>query len=198
MLREDYPGLDPENFGSTEEIPAGDMSVYGVVIRGVNYSGGCVTRHGRYPYCDEMPLPSYSLAKTVTAGFALMRLELLHPGVRNALVTELLPECREAGGWDGVTFEHLLDRRPDLRLVETTVDEKQGEHGRFFLSTTPRKNRDRLHWLPAKIRAGRALGLPHVRHLHPWRGARGVVAEGRRAVGGLLRRSPGRAGLSAS
>ena len=71
--RKDYPGLNPASFGSEEDIAPRDMTVYGVLIRGVHYSGGCETRHGRYPYCDEMPLPSYSLAKTVMAGFALMR-----------------------------------------------------------------------------------------------------------------------------
>ena len=136
-LREDFPGLNPEKFGSAEDIAPRDMTVYGVLIRGVNYSGACGTRHGHYPYCDEMPLPSYSLAKSVMAGFALMRLELIHPGVRNALVTDFVPECREAGGWEGVTFEHLLDMATGrYDSADTDVDEDRSNTSRFFLSTT--------------------------------------------------------------
>jgi hypothetical protein len=136
-LRQDHPGLNPENFGAEQEITPRDMTVYGVLIHGVNYSGGCQTRHGSYPYCDEMLLPSYSLAKSVMAGFALMRLELLHPGVRNALVTDYVPQCREAGGWEGVSFEHLLDMATGhYDSAETDVDENESNTGRFFLSST--------------------------------------------------------------
>ena len=81
-LRRDYPGLDPGSFGSEEDIAPRDMTAFGVLLRGVHYAGGCETRAGHYPYCDEMLLPSYSLAKSVMAGFALMRAELLHPGAR--------------------------------------------------------------------------------------------------------------------
>ncbi len=63
----------------------------------------------RYPYCDELLLPSYSLAKTVVAGFGLMRLELLYPDVRNAKVVDYVPACKAAGSWDDVTFDDLLD-----------------------------------------------------------------------------------------
>ena len=137
LLQKDHPGLNPENFGSTAEIAARDMTVYGVLIRGVHYSGGCGTRRGHYPYCDEMPLPSYSLAKTVMAGFALMRAELSHPGVRHALVTDYVPECREAGGWDGVTFENLLDMATGrYDSAATDEDENVANTSRFFLSTT--------------------------------------------------------------
>lgn len=136
-LRKDFPGLNPDNFGSEEDVAPQDMTVYGVLIRGVNYSGGCQTRHGHYPYCDEMPLPSYSLAKSVMAGFALMRLEMIHPGTRNALVNDYVPECREAGGWEGVTFEHLLDMTTGrYDSAATDVDEDASNTGRFFLSTT--------------------------------------------------------------
>ncbi len=137
QLGKDYPGLNPASFGSAEDIAPRDMSVYGVLIRGVHYSGGCETRHGRYPYCDEMPLPSYSLAKTVMAGFALMRAEALHPGVRKALVVDHVPECRDAGGWDGVTLENLLDMATGrYDSAETDADEDVSNTSRFFLSTT--------------------------------------------------------------
>ena len=84
-----------------------------------------------------MPLPSYSLAKTVMAGFALMRAEAVHPGARKLLVTDYVPECRDAGGWDGVTFENLLDMATGrYESAATDVDEDASNTSRFFLSTT--------------------------------------------------------------
>lgn len=136
-LADDFPGLDPGSFGSTKDIPPEEMTAFGVLLGGVHYAGSCGTRAGPYPYCDEMLLPSYSLAKTVMAGFALMRAERLRPGARNALVVDHVPECRAAGGWEGVTFEHLLDMttgRYDSPAIQADEDAMNTE--RFFLSTT--------------------------------------------------------------
>ncbi len=136
-LRQDFPGLDPESFGSTQDIPADEMTAFGILLRGVHYAGGCGTRAGPYPYCDEMLLPSYSLAKSVMAGFALMRAELLHPGARRALVTDYVPECRAAGGWDGVTFEQLLDMATGrYDSPKDQADEDARNTSRFFLAPT--------------------------------------------------------------
>jgi hypothetical protein len=136
-LADDYPGLEPRSFGSPLDVSREHMTAYGVLIRGVHYAGGCNTREGPYPYCDEMTLPSYSLAKSVLAGFALMRLELLYPGSRRALVTDHVPECRAAGGWDGVTLEHELDMTSGrYESAEPEADENASSTSRFFFATT--------------------------------------------------------------
>lgn len=136
-LAADYPGLDPENFGAAADVTPEHMTLYGVLIKGVHYTGGCETRQGHYPYCDEMLLPSYSLAKTVMAGFSLMRLELLHPGVRREVIVDYVPECRDAGGWDGVTFENMLDMASGrYNSTESEADEDSEATGDFFLSQT--------------------------------------------------------------
>ena len=137
QISKDYPGLNHASFGSKEDIDPSDMTVFGVLIRGVHYAGGCETRMGFYPYCDEMPLPSYSLAKTLMAGLALMRAEALYPGTRNLPVTDYVPECREAGGWDGVTFENLLDMASGhYDSPNSEADEDASNTGRFFIATT--------------------------------------------------------------
>lgn len=137
QLAAEHKGLDAAAFGSTEDIDPKDMTAFGVVVRGVNYAGGCETRMGRYPYCDEMALPSYSVAKTIFAGLALMRAEFLHPGVRNFAVTDYVPECRAAGGWDGVTFENLLDMSSGHYDSTTPeADENATNTERFFIATT--------------------------------------------------------------
>ena len=133
-LATDHPGIDPNQFGSALDVAPQHLTVFGVVVDGTHYVGGCETRAGLYPYCDELLLPSYSLAKTVFAGFGIMRLEQLYPGTRNAKVVDYVPACRTAGGWDGVTFDNLLDMasgRYDSRKREE--DENNAVTRPFFL-----------------------------------------------------------------
>lgn len=106
-LASDYPGgVIVDNIGS--DVTAGNMTVYGVAYNGVHYLGGCQTRHGTYPYCDVLTLPSYSTAKSIVGGFGLMRLEQKYPAARNALLSDWVSAC-DGTQWTGVTFEHALD-----------------------------------------------------------------------------------------
>ncbi len=136
-LADAYPRAVPADFGSPAEIPADQMTAFGVVADGVHYVGGCDTRHGPYPFCDELLLPSYSVAKTVAAGLSLMRLELLDTSVKSSLVTDYVPQCAAAKGWEGVTFDNLIDMatgRYDSAARE--VDEDAANSSTFFLSET--------------------------------------------------------------
>lgn len=108
-LRDDYPGADPAAFGSPAEVASEDMTAYGFVIDGVHYAGDCRMRHGLYPFCDVLDLPSYSVAKSIFAGVALMRLEQRFPGTAQERIADYVPECARAGGWQDVTFLHALD-----------------------------------------------------------------------------------------
>tara|TARA_R110001592_G_scaffold336960_1_gene622823 strand:- start:97264 stop:99015 length:1752 start_codon:yes stop_codon:yes gene_type:complete len=108
-LAADWPGANPAQFGAANVISPDDMTVYGFLIGGVNYLGGCQTRQGRYPFCEVLDLPSYSLAKSLVAGLGLMRLEQLYPGAAKARIADYVPECAASGTWHGVTFEHALD-----------------------------------------------------------------------------------------
>ncbi len=135
-LADDYPGAVPTNFGAVSEVSPRDMSTYGFVIDGVRYSGGCPTRHGAYPYCENLDLPSYSLAKSMVAGIALMRLERLYPGAAQSAIREYVPECATDHRWDGVTFVNVLDMATGLyRSVVDQADEDAEGTGRFFFPT---------------------------------------------------------------
>jgi len=101
-------GADPALFGHPEDVAPSDMTAFGVVLDGVHYVGGCATRTGAYPFCDVLPLPSYSLAKSLFAGLALARLEALYPGAAATPIAELVPECRESG-WDDVSIRDAID-----------------------------------------------------------------------------------------
>lgn len=108
QLARDHPGTDPAHFGSSQDVSREALSAFGVVVDGIHYVGDCPTRSGSHPDCDELALPSYSLAKSLVAGLALMRLERLYPGTAALAVADLITECKTAA-WQGVTLRNLLD-----------------------------------------------------------------------------------------
>lgn len=137
MLGVDHAGADPEGFGATDEVAPGDMTAYGFVINGVHYAGSCATRHGPYPFCDVLPLPSYSLAKSIFAGVALMRLQQRFPGAVGQRIADFVPECRRAGHWDDVTFQDALDfTTGNYRSPKPFADEYSDDVLEFFIAGT--------------------------------------------------------------
>lgn len=105
QLRVDHPGLD---IGALAIGAPGASTLHGLVIDGVHYSSECETRFGSYPYCQELDLPSYSLAKSVFAATALMRLQSSWPQTSAQRIAAHVPQCRSPA-WDGVTFLQALD-----------------------------------------------------------------------------------------
>ena len=83
---------------------------HGVFYNGIHYVSNCPTRHGDYPYCEVLDVPSYSVAKSVVAATALMRMEKLYPGTANKPVSPLVPAtgCR-GQAWQDVDLLDLLD-----------------------------------------------------------------------------------------
>ncbi|WCL55311.1 hypothetical protein [Gimibacter soli] len=115
-------------------ILPGDMTAYGAVVDGVHYTSGCNTRFGAYPYCDVMPVPSYSFAKTFVGGLGLMRLEAFVPDARERLVVDLVPEC---SAYEGVTLGHLLDMATGhYRSEKAEADEAAADYLPFFLAAS--------------------------------------------------------------
>ena len=108
-LATDYPGSDPSQFGHSTETDPAHVTLFGLVIDGVHYTGGCQTRYGSYPFCNSLVLPSYSTAKSVFAGLALMRMELKHPGFSQHTVAPYVPACAANGNWGDVRYAHVID-----------------------------------------------------------------------------------------
>lgn len=155
-LATDHPGADPNRFGSPAEVPADSMTVYGLIVDGVHYTGGCQTRFGAYPYCDQLDLPSYSLAKSLVGGLASMRMARIYPGVLTTPISELVPECRGAAGWNDVTVEDALDMASGhFNSRDFEVDEDAPELRRFLLAED---HASRIHfacsYYPLKLRPG--------------------------------------------
>jgi len=155
-LKTDHPSLDLKAFGAPEDISPEHLTTYGVMIDGVHYRGACQTRQGLYPFCEDMALPSYSTAKSIFAGLALMRLEHLYPGASQALIADYVPECAIAG-WEGVTFGHALDMATGrYRDLGGEKDENAAVQDGFFLEPNhPEKIERACTFYPRKEAPGR-------------------------------------------
>jgi len=117
-----------------DDVPAASTSAFGLVMDGTRYQGACMTRRGAYPFCAEMPLPSYSIAKSLVAGLAMMRLEKLHPGASQSLISTYVPAC-DGPKWQGVTFAHALNMMTG-NFNSSVYDEDEVSLGQtqFFLT----------------------------------------------------------------
>ena len=131
-----YPGVDVASYANPGDVR--EVTTYGVIADGVFYAGGCPTRAGEYPFCAQLVLPSYSLAKSVFAGLALMRLEKIHPGTSREHVSTHVPECRASGRWDDVTLLDLIDMTSGNFVSDApNADEASPALDReFFLAAT--------------------------------------------------------------
>jgi hypothetical protein len=136
-LEKDFPavGVAGPSFLAAYHRPQ-DVTTYGVVVSGTNYSAGCPTRFGEYAYCQEMRLPSYSIAKSAFAGVALMRLgELYGPGVYAELIKNYVPEYKEGGNWETTTFNNVSDMASgNYNLPGYEADEDSPAMDRFLVA----------------------------------------------------------------
>ncbi len=134
--------LNESRMAQKKRIPSRDMTLFGAVVDGIHYVSGCDTRFGAYPYCDVLPLPSYSVAKSTVAALALMRLEKLYPGVMEAQVSNYVAAC-SGSRWQGVTFENLLDMTTgNYKSKSPNADEDSVHMIPFFLKVATKAKLD--------------------------------------------------------
>ena len=137
MISDDYGDLDPNIFAQSNFIQPSSMSAFGAVLNGIHYVSGCSTRAANYPDCSHMALPAYSLAKSLIGGIGLMRLEALHPGAKDMLVKDLIPECSQ---WGSVALKHLLNNTTG-RYGSTQPHSDEDNHILPFLKKTTVKDK---------------------------------------------------------
>ncbi|MFC6633398.1 hypothetical protein [Microbulbifer taiwanensis] len=127
-LASDYPGTDYSAFAAPNSTDASHISTAGFVIDGTHYRGDCVTRNGDYPYCESLVVPSYSTAKSLFAGVAMMRLEQQYPGVRNSIVASHVGDCASNGNWSDVTLNNVLDMATGNYGSSTYMEDEGATH----------------------------------------------------------------------
>lgn len=106
-LASEFDGI---GIGKLATAPLRSGTRHGVFYKGIHYVSNCPTRHGDYPYCEVLDLPSYSVAKSAVAAVALMRMEKLQPGTAMKPIGPYVPAsgCRTEA-WADVTLLNLLD-----------------------------------------------------------------------------------------
>jgi hypothetical protein len=129
-LLTDYPtaGLDLSAFLRGRKFPQ-DVTAYGLYLNGVAYVSGCPTRYGKYAFCEEMRLPSYSTAKSAFVGVAMMRLgELYGKKVYSQKLQNYLPQVGQKNSWAGVSFNDAINMATGNFV---TTGDQQDERGPF-------------------------------------------------------------------
>lgn len=130
-----YPNASASGFGSATEVAPQDMTLFGVVADGTHYVSQCDTRYGPYPYCDVLDIPSYSLAKSLFAALATMRLAMTNPEITTAPIANYVSACRNNGTWGDVTIGNALDMVTGHYNSSTSMaDEYAPDVGPFFLA----------------------------------------------------------------
>jgi Beta-lactamase len=154
-LAQDFPGVEPARLGVADGIRPEDISVLGMVVDGVHYRGDCPTREGPYPFCDELPLPSYSTAKSVFAAAALMRMETLFPGTANTTVASLVAVCN-GPQWQDVTLGDVLDMATgNFHKAGLMIDEDSRPSRDFIFADRHAEKIDfACHHYPRKAKPG--------------------------------------------
>lgn len=150
----DFPTASINLSAFGQGISAEHMTLFGLVVGNVHYVGGCETRHGTYPYCDVMVVPSYSTSKSLFAATALMRLEQKYPGAKDTFMSSHVPECNADGDWSDVTFKNTLDMATG-NYISPGPQVDEGNFGPFVTALT---HADKIDYactaLPRKVTPG--------------------------------------------
>ena len=138
-LATDFPnsGINTDNFTRGFKSPA-DITTYGLLINGVHYVSNCQTRFGAYAFCDNMRLPSYSVAKSSFAGLAMMWLGQKYGGaVYGRLIRDYLPQYVDGGDWTNVTFANTADMATGNYISAGREADEGGPQEHAFLIAEP-------------------------------------------------------------
>ena len=138
-LLADYPnsGVDLASFTSGRKFPE-DITTYGLLVNGVHYVGRCQTRYGTYAFCDNMRLPSYSIAKSAFAGLALMWLgQKYGSSVYGELIRDYVPQYVDGGDWTNVTFANTSDMATGNYISTKFEEDEDGPVEDAFIAAEP-------------------------------------------------------------
>lgn len=94
-------------------------SIGAVLVDGTLFVNPPQTRHGPYPYPDEMRHGVYSVTKSMAGALAMFHLaERYGPGLFDERITDHVPALADRPGWQGVTFAHALNMATGVRAGE--------------------------------------------------------------------------------
>ena len=139
-----YRGINLSQLLLEDVIEQQDMTNIGWVIDGKHYVPQCQTRAGTYPFCDQLVLPSYSLAKSIFAGLITMRLQQRFGDVLDQSVVDWISQCNNDSNrqrWQDVTFSDLLNMTTGNYLSTEHSADESASHMASFFNTASHINR---------------------------------------------------------
>lgn len=140
QLKQQFPAINLDNIALAKSIRTQDLSSVAVVLNGQQYVADCMTRFGLYPFCAQLVLPSYSTAKSIFAGIAMVYLEQRYPAIFEQRVSEWITQC-DSEKWRDVTFAHLLNMSTgNYHAIGHAVDEG-AEHSQLFFKAKTHKQK---------------------------------------------------------
>ena len=87
-----------------------EISTAGLVLDGILYLQPCRTRYGDFPYCEAMRQGSFSVAKSMGAAVAMLRLaEKFGEEVFDMKIADYVEVTADHDGWEEVTFGDALN-----------------------------------------------------------------------------------------
>jgi hypothetical protein len=111
------------------KVPSEKISLIGVVKDGVIYRAPCRTRFGDYPYCQQLRAGSFSVAKSMGAAVALLRLAQKYgDGIGDLLIKDYVNVTATHHGWDHVTFLNALNMATGMGTNASTVPVGLGQN----------------------------------------------------------------------
>ena len=131
MLYDKYPSL----LGALASSPIFEedkVTLFGLIDEQIHYTSQCDTRAGQYPMCNQLLLPSFSLAKSIAGALSLSLIETQFPYARESFLIDYLDVCRK-DKWQNVTFENLSDMATGIyQSKKHYVDEDSPKHVQFI------------------------------------------------------------------
>ena len=104
----DVYDIKANSFADSTYFSAENVTIFGLIDGKKHYQSVCNTRLGTNIFCDQIVLPSYSLAKSVAGTLSLSLINDAFEDISQYNVYDLIPECNMRK-WSDVTLENLSD-----------------------------------------------------------------------------------------
>jgi len=100
--------IEANSFADSRYFSAENVTIFGLIDGKKHYQSVCNTRLGTNIFCDQIVLPSYSLAKSIAGTLSLSLINDAFKDISQYNVYDLIPECNKKK-WSDVTLENLSD-----------------------------------------------------------------------------------------
>ena len=104
----DAYSIKANSFADSRYFSAENVTIFGLIDGKKHYQSECNTRLGTNIFCDQIVLPSYSLAKSIAGTLSLSLINDAYEDISQYNVSDLIPECNKKK-WSDVTLENLSD-----------------------------------------------------------------------------------------